>query len=83
MLAGINSLNGWTTTEKSGIRQLWQWSLTIHLKIALISGMKMLGVEWQHNGTSGQEESASLEGKHGEKITSTMDGKPEIASGLR
>ncbi len=43
----------------------------------------MLGVEWQHNGTSGQEESASLEGKHGEKTTSTMDGKPEIASGLR
>ena len=49
----------------------------------LNSGMKMLGVEWQHNGTSGQEESASLEGKHGEKTTSTMDGKPSIASGLR
>ena len=49
----------------------------------LNSGMNMLGVEWQHNGTSGQEESASLEGKHGEKTTSTMDGKPSIASGLR
>ncbi len=45
-------------------------------------GMSVLGVEWQKNGTSGQEESASFEGKHGEKTASTIEGKPDIASGL-
>jgi putative transposase len=48
----------------------------------LKKGMKMLGMEWLHS-TFGQKESASDEGKHGEKTTSTIDGKPEIASGLR
>jgi putative transposase len=47
----------------------------------LKKGMKKLGVEWQ-NGTSGQEESAELSGKHGEKTASTIDGQPKIASGL-
>ncbi|MEH1937890.1 MAG: transposase [Nostoc sp.] len=47
----------------------------------LKKGMKMLGMEWQ-NSTSGQEESASIEGKHGEKTTNTIDGKPDIASGF-
>ena len=51
-------------------------------KNILKKGMKMLGVEWQH-GTSGQEESASKEGKHEEKITSVIDGQLEIVSGLR
>lgn len=48
----------------------------------LKKGMKRLGTEWLHS-TFGQKESASDEGKHGEKTTSTIDGKPEIASGLR
>lgn len=61
-------------------------------------GMKILGMEWnsgklrlggfpqkqtfQDNSTSGQEGSASKEGKHGEKTASTIDGQPDIASGL-
>ncbi|MEG4286262.1 transposase [Microcoleus sp. A006_D1] len=45
-------------------------------------GMNLLGTEWQKNGTSGQEESASEEGKHGEKTASTVEGQPDIASGL-
>jgi len=48
----------------------------------LKNGLKMLGKSWQ-NSTFGQKESASSEGKHGEKTASTIDGKPEIASGLR
>jgi putative transposase len=48
----------------------------------LKKGMKVLGIEWQNNGTSGQEESASKDGKLGEKTTSTMDGQPAIASRL-
>lgn len=48
----------------------------------LQKGMKILGTEWQLNGTSGQEESASCEAKHGEKTASTIDGKLDIASGL-
>ena len=48
----------------------------------LQKGMNLLGTEWQKNGTSGQEESASEEGKHGEKTTSTIEGQPDIASGL-
>jgi putative transposase len=48
----------------------------------LNKGMKMLGTQWQ-NSTFGQKESASFEGKHEEKTTSTIDGKPEIASGVR
>ena len=47
----------------------------------LKKGMKILGLEWQ-NSTSGQEGSASNEGKHGEKTTSTVDGQPDTASGL-
>ncbi|WP_233220904.1 hypothetical protein [Chlorogloea sp. CCALA 695] len=39
----------------------------------LTKGMKVLGVEWQRNGTSGQEESASKDGKLGEKTTNTID----------
>ncbi len=38
----------------------------------LQKGMSILGVEWQKNGTSGQEESALQEGKHGEKTANTM-----------
>lgn len=48
----------------------------------LQKGMNILGVGWQRNGTSGQEESASKEGKHGEKTASTIEGQPDIASGL-
>ena len=48
----------------------------------LQKGMNLLGTEWQKNGTSGQEESALKEGKHGEKTTSTIEGQPDIASGL-
>ncbi|MBN3897981.1 MAG: IS200/IS605 family element transposase accessory protein TnpB [Nostoc sp. NOS(2021)] len=47
----------------------------------LKKGMKMLGMEWQ-NSTSGQEESASKDGKHGEKTANTIDGKLDIASGF-
>lgn len=45
----------------------------------LKKGMGILGMEWQ-NSTFGQKESASQEGKHGEKTTSTIDGQPNIAS---
>ena len=48
----------------------------------LNSAMKMLAMERQ-NGTSGPEESASKEGKRGEKNTSAIDGPLEIVSGLR
>jgi putative transposase len=47
----------------------------------LKKGMGILGMEWQ-NSTFGQKESAEQSGKHGEKTTSTIDGQPEIASGL-
>ena len=47
----------------------------------LKKGMGILGMEWQ-NSTQGHWESASQEGKHGEKTASTIDGKPDIASGL-
>jgi putative transposase len=47
----------------------------------LKKGMGILGMEWQ-NSTFGQKESASQEGKHGEKTTSTVDGKPNTASGF-
>jgi putative transposase len=47
----------------------------------LKKGMGILGMEWQ-NSTFGQKGSASQEGKHGEKIASTIDGQPKIASGL-
>jgi putative transposase len=47
----------------------------------LKKGMGILGMEWQ-NSTFGQKGSASQEGKHGEKTASTIDGKPDIASGL-
>lgn len=50
----------------------------------LQKGMNILGVKWQKNGTSGQEGAASEnEGKHGEKTTYTIDGRPDMASGLR
>ena len=56
----------------------------------LQKGMKILGIEWQKNGstlftvngTSGQEGSALKEGKHGEKTASTIDEQSDIASGL-
>lgn len=48
----------------------------------LTKGMKVLGKQWQNNGTSGQEESASKDGKHGEKSASTIDEQSDIASGL-
>ena len=48
----------------------------------LQKGMNLLGTDWQKNGTSGQEESASEEGKHGENTASTIEGQPDIASGL-
>jgi putative transposase len=47
----------------------------------LKKGMGILGMEWQ-NSTFGQKGSASQEGKHGEKTASTIDGKPDIVSGL-
>ena len=47
----------------------------------LKKGMKVLGIEWQ-NSTFGQKESASIEGKHGEKSASTIDGQLDIASEL-
>lgn len=48
----------------------------------LKKGMKVLGLEWQNNGTSGQEESASNEGKPGEKTANTIDRQLDIASRL-
>ncbi|HEY9782033.1 MAG TPA: transposase [Leptolyngbyaceae cyanobacterium] len=48
----------------------------------LKKGMKILGVEWQNNSTQGHWESASKDGKHGEKTTNTIDGKLDIASGF-
>ena len=48
----------------------------------LKKGMKVLGIDW-NNSTFGQKESASIEGKHGEKTSNTIDGRPNIASGLR
>ena len=47
----------------------------------LKKGMKMVGMEW-NNSTFGQKESASKEGKHGEKTATTIDGQPDIASGF-
>jgi putative transposase len=47
----------------------------------LKKGMGILGIEWQ-NSTQGHWESALEEGKHGEKIVSAIDGKPEIVSEL-
>jgi putative transposase len=43
--------------------------------------MKILGMEW-NNSTQGHWESAEKSGKHGEKTASTINGKPDIASGL-
>jgi putative transposase len=48
----------------------------------LTKGMKVLGVEWQNNSTQGHWESASREGKLGEKTTNTIDEKSNIASRL-
>lgn len=47
----------------------------------LKKGMKVLGIEW-NNSTFGQKESASQEGKRGEKTASTIDRQLDIASGL-
>ena len=47
----------------------------------LKKGMKVLVIEW-NNSTFGQKESASQDGKHGEKTTSTVDGQPDTASRL-
>ncbi len=47
----------------------------------LKKGMKVLGVEW-NNSTFGQKESASIEGKLGEKTANTIDRQLDIASGL-
>jgi putative transposase len=47
----------------------------------LKKGMNTLGIEWQ-NSTLGHRESASQEGKLGEKTASTIEGQPDIASGL-
>jgi putative transposase len=47
-------------------------------------GMSILGAEWQSNGTSGHEESASEnEGKTEEKTASTIKEQSKIASGFR
>jgi putative transposase len=46
----------------------------------LKKGMGILGMEWQ-NSTFGQKESASEEGKHRERTTSIIEGKPTIVSG--
>jgi putative transposase len=48
----------------------------------LKKGMKVLGIEWQNNSTSGQEESAEQSGKHREKTANTIEGQPDIASGF-
>ncbi len=48
----------------------------------LKKGMEILGVEWQNNSTQGHWESGLQNRKHGEKTASTVDGKPDIASGL-
>ena len=48
----------------------------------LKKGMGILGMDWQ-NGSVGHTRSASKEGKLGEKTASTVDGKPETASGLQ
>jgi putative transposase len=45
----------------------------------LKKGMKILGIEWQNNSTQGHWESASFDGKHGEKTANTIDGKLDIA----
>jgi len=47
----------------------------------LKKGMKILGLEWPDS-TFGQKESASSEGKHGEKTTSTVDRQLQTASGF-
>jgi len=47
----------------------------------LKKGMKVLGIDW-NNSTQGHWESASKDGKHGEKTASTIDGQLDIASGL-
>ncbi|CAH2570614.1 Putative transposase in snaA-snaB intergenic region [Planktothrix rubescens] len=47
----------------------------------LKKGMGILGIKCQ-NSTFGQNGSAEQSGKHGEKTASTIDGKPEIASGF-
>lgn len=47
----------------------------------LKKGMKIVGMEW-NNSTFGQKESASKEGKHGEKTATTIDGQLNIASGF-
>ena len=47
----------------------------------LKKGMAILGMESQ-NSTFGQKESASCEGKRGEKTASTIDGQPDLASRL-
>lgn len=44
----------------------------------LQKGMKILGIEW-NNSTFGQKESASQEGKHGEKTVNTIDGQLEAS----
>jgi putative transposase len=49
----------------------------------LQKGMSVLGVEWQKNGTSGHEGSASQEGKTEEKTASTIEEQSKIASGFR
>jgi putative transposase len=49
----------------------------------LQKGMNILGADWQNNGTSGHEGSASFEGKTEEKTASTIDEQSKIASGLR
>jgi putative transposase len=46
----------------------------------LKKGMGILGRSWQ-NSTFGQKESASEEGKHRERTTSIIEGKPTIVSG--
>jgi putative transposase len=43
--------------------------------------MEVLGMEWQ-NSAQGHWESESEDRKHGEKTASTIEGKPEIASGF-
>jgi putative transposase len=48
----------------------------------LKKGMGILGIEWQNNSTQGHWESGLENRKHGEKTASTVDGQPEIASGL-
>ena len=63
-----------STQEKQRYQNFRDTNAAINI---LTKGMKVLGIEW-NNSTFGQKESASQEGKHGEKIASTIDGQRSL-----